>query len=157
MCFTKITVVPSPQFFRHGRTHCMSAAPALRKVLEHLGQEIFSFQQKNEETIHVDVPWCGMFNELPLGNGKAVLRAVRKSRSHRDDSLKTSTDRSIHSKLLIDVAVSCHYLDKDPFPKEDDILGGEHSKTSSQTSCFPISDRSDSEFHIKRRTSARIA
>jgi hypothetical protein len=105
----------------------MSAPLTLRKVLVHLRHEIPSFEQKDDETIHVDVRFYArkriglreepILNKPPLGSRHAVLRAVRKGRSHRDDGLKTSTDRSIQSKLLIDVAVSWHQLAKSPFQR----------------------------------------
>jgi len=69
-----------------------------------------------------------VFDELPFGSGHAVLRAVRKDRSHRDDSLKSSTDRPIHSKLLINVAIFRHYSKNPLLIKEDDIQDDEHSK-----------------------------
>src|SRR5262250_1294806 len=45
---------------------------------------------------------------MPLGNWYFVFRTNWKSRSRRDDRLKTSTYSPIQSKLLIGVATSWH-------------------------------------------------
>src|SRR5689334_5006809 len=66
-------------------------------------------------------------NEFPFGGRRGVVWTVWKGRSRRDDSLKTSTDGLIYSKVSISVAAPRHFA-RILLLEGDDILAHEHSK-----------------------------